>query len=129
MESYLKFSIFAFVLMFIISGFDKVLSLGDSEMLRLSNKTGLSLTLSKYIVLFAGIYELISSGMVLYGAYYQDVDVATSGTMALIFFTLLATLIFYTFPLKYKPLMSNLSVMAGLYLMMNICFFKNKIPS
>lgn len=129
MEAYIKFSILIFVLMFIISGFDKVLTLGDSEMLRLSNKTGLSLTLSKYIVLFAGLYEIISSGMVLYGAYYEDAYVATNGTIALSIFTLLATLIFYTFPIKYKPLMSNLSVMAGLYLMMNVCFFKNKILS
>jgi hypothetical protein len=112
--------------MFIISGFNKVLTFGESEMLRLSNKTGLSLTIAKYTVLFAGLYELISSGMILYGSYFNNVNIATSGTIGLIIFTFLATLIFYTFPLKYKPLMSNLSIMAGLYLMLNICFFKNE---
>jgi hypothetical protein len=126
MDFYVQIAIFLITLMFIISGFDKVLTLGESEMLRLSNKTGLSLTLAKYIVLFAGIYELISSGMILYGSYYNNVSIATNGTIALIIFILLATLIFYTFPLKYKPLMSNLSVMSGLYLMMNVCFFKNE---
>lgn len=126
MDIYTQTSIFLITLMFIISGFNKVLTFGESEMLRLSNKTGLSLTIAKYTVLFAGLYELISSGMILYGSYFNNVNIATSGTIGLIIFTFLATLIFYTFPLKYKPLMSNLSIMAGLYLMLNICFFKNE---
>ena len=75
MDFYVQIAIFLITLMFIISGFDKVLTLGESEMLRLSNKTGLSLTLAKYIVLFAGIYELISSGMILYGSYYNNVSI------------------------------------------------------
>lgn len=126
MDIYTQTSIFLITLMFIISGFNKVLTFGESEMLRLSNKTGLSLTIAKYVVLFAGLYELISSGMILYGSYFNNVNIATSGTIGLIIFTFLATLIFYTFPLKYKPLMSNLSIIAGLYLMLNICFFKNE---
>ncbi len=126
MDIYTQTSIFLITLMFIISGFNKVLTFGESEMLRLSNKTGLSLTIAKYVVLFAGLYELIASGMILYGSYFNNVNIATSGTIGLIIFTFLATLIFYTFPLKYKPLMSNLSIMAGLYLMLNICFFKNE---
>lgn len=126
MDIYTQTSIFLITLMFIISGFNKVLTFGESEMLRLSNKTGLSLTIAKYVVLFAGLYELISSCMILYGSYFNNVNIATSGTIGLIIFTFLATLIFYTFPLKYKPLMSNLSIMAGLYLMLNICFFKNE---
>lgn len=129
MDFYTQLAIFLITVMFIVSGFDKILSLGNSEMSRLSNKTGLSLTLAKYIVLFAGIYELISSFMILYGSYYEDVSTASRGTIALIIFSILATLIFYTFPFKYKPFMSNLSVIAGLYLMMNICFFKNKTLS
>jgi len=129
MDFYTKVSIFFITLMFIISGFDKFITFGTSEMVRFSNKTGLSTEISKYIVFFAGIYELISSGMILYGSYYDNTLIAKIGTIALILFTLLATLIFYTFPLKYKPFMSNLSVMAGLYLMINICFFKNKTLS
>ena len=89
--------------MFIISGFDKFITFGASEMSRFSNKTGLSLELSKYIVFFGGIYELISSGMILYGSYYEEPFTAKIGTFGLILFTLLATLIFYTFP----PLLSS----------------------
>ena len=129
MDFYTKVSIFFITLMFIISGFDKFITFGTSEMVRFSTKTGISLEISKYIVFFAGIYELISSSMILYGSYYEDPLIAKIGTFGLILFTLLATLIFYTFPLKYKPFMSNLSVMAGLYLMINICFFKNKTLS
>lgn len=121
-----QISIFLIVLMFIISGSNKLITFGKSEMSRFSIKTGLSLTLSQYIVLAAGIYELVASGLVLYGTFNKDAYIASIGTYMLIFFTFLATLIFYSAPLKYKPFLSNLSVMAGLYLMLNICFFKNE---
>jgi hypothetical protein len=112
--------------MFIISGFDKTISLGTSEMSRFSIKTGLPNDISQIIVLSAGIYELLASGMVLYGTFNNDAMIASIGTYMLILFTLFATFIFYTMPVKYKPFLSNLSVMAGLYLMLNICFFKSE---
>jgi len=121
-------SIFLIVLMFIVSGVDKVISLGNSESLRLSNKLLVTQNTAATIVLLAGIYELVSSAMVLYGTFLNNKPVAKSGTHMLIIFTILATIIFYSFPFKYKPFMSNLSVMAGLYLM-SVCFFKNKIPA
>lgn len=126
MQPITQISIFFIVLMFIISGFDKTVSLGTSEMSRFSIKTGLPNDISQIIVLSAGIYELLASGMVLYGTFNNDPTIALIGTYMLILFTLLATLIFYTIPLKYKPFLSNLSVMAGLYLMLNICFFKSE---
>lgn len=126
MDSITKSSIFLIVLMFIISGGNKAISLGTSEMQRFSIKTGININLSRIIVLFAGIYELISSFFVLYGSFYDNPEIAKLGSYMLILFTFLATLIFYTFPIKYKPLLSNLSVISGLYLMINICFFKNK---
>ena len=64
--------------------------------------------------------------MVLYGTINNEPILASIGTYMLILFTILATLIFYTTPLKYKPFLSNLSVIAGLYLMLNICFFKSE---
>tara|TARA_B100001769_G_scaffold136897_1_gene107112 strand:- start:499 stop:846 length:348 start_codon:yes stop_codon:yes gene_type:complete len=112
--------------MFIISGFDKTLSLGTSEMSRFSIKTGLPSDISQIIVLGAGIYELLASLMVLYGTINNEPILASIGAYMLILFTILATLIFYTTPLKYKPFLSNLSVIAGLYLMLNICFFKSE---
>jgi len=126
MQIITQVSVFLIVLMFIISGFDKTVSLGTSEMSRFSIKTGLPNDISQIIVLSAGIYELLASGMVLYGTFNNDPMIASIGTYMLILFTLFATLIFYTMPVKYKPFLSNLSVMAGLYLMLNICFFKSE---
>jgi len=126
MQIITQVSIFLIILMFIISGFDKTVSLGTSEMSRFSIKSGLPNDISQIIVLSAGIYELLASGMVLYGTFNNDPMIASIGTYMLILFTLLATLIFYTMPLKYKPFLSNLSVMAGLYLMLNICFFRSE---
>lgn len=126
MQIITQVSVFLIVLMFIISGFDKTVSLGTSEMSRFSIKTGLPNDISQIIVLSAGVYELLASGMILYGTFNNDPMIASIGTYMLILFTLLATLIFYTLPLKYKPFLSNLSVIAGLYLMLNICFFRSE---
>ena len=126
MKNSVLFSIILFVTMFVLSGISKVSSFGASESSRLATKLpeGIS-EFSQIIVLLAGLFELISSFAVLYGSFYEKPDIAIYGIYGLILFTVLATLIFYTFPLKYKPALSNLSVISGLYLMMNICFFKN----
>jgi DoxX. len=141
MISGVQFAIFLLVLMFIISGFDKVLSLGSNDAGRLVGRLpmlSISMNVAQIIVFVAGIFELITSGMVLYGAYYKDNNIATIGTYLLIGFTILATLIFYTFPLntlmsnprrqKY-PFLGNLTTIAGLYFMFEICFFRNEIPA
>ena len=119
----LKYSIVLFILMFIISGFNKVVSLGDSESLRFSNKTGINQDISKYIVLLAGLIELISCLLIIYGIFNSNISIAKYGIYSLILFTILATLIFYAFPIKYKPLLSNISVATGLFLILNVCDF------
>jgi hypothetical protein len=126
MKNNVLFAIITFIIMFVLSGISKVSSFGASESSRLATKLpeGIS-EFSQIIVLLAGLFELISSFAVLYGSFYEKPDIAIYGIYGLILFTVLATLIFYTFPLKYKPALSNLSVISGLYLMMNICFFKN----
>lgn len=126
MKNNVLFAIITFVTMFVLSGISKVSSLGSSESVRLASKLpeGIS-EFSQTIVLLAGIFELVSSFAVVYGSFYEKPDIAIYGIYGLILFTLLATLVFYTFPLKYKPTLSNLSIASGLYLMMNICFFKN----
>tara|TARA_B100001175_G_scaffold249209_1_gene216259 strand:+ start:72 stop:461 length:390 start_codon:yes stop_codon:yes gene_type:complete len=126
MQVITQVAIFLIVLMFIISGYNKIVSFGTSEMTRFSLKTGLSLSLSQYIVLAAGIFELLASGLVLYGTFMSAPNIAIIGAYMLILFTILATIVFYAIPFRYKPFLSNLSVMAGLYLMLNICFFKNE---
>ena len=129
MQFLTQVSIFFIVLMFLISGASKTFTLGSSEAARFAMKTGVAADVSQVIVFCAGLFELLAAGLVLYGAYKEDRMMASVGGYMLILFTLLATLVFYAFPLKYKPLLSNLSVMAGLYLMLNICFFKNEILS
>lgn len=125
MEKSILLSIIIFMLMFIISGVNKVSTLGRSEMTRFASKVPQLADYSQMIVLVAGIIELIASFAIIYGSYTGNKQMAIYGIYGLILFTVLATLIFYASPFKYKPALSNLSIIAGLYLMLNICFFKN----
>ncbi len=121
----LNFAVVLFILMFIVSGGNKLLNDKNSlsESIRLSKKTGMSIDNSKNMVLLAGLWELAMAGLIIYSIYY-DKKYLEIGVYGLMFFTLLATIIFYTRPLKYKPFLSNLSVLTGLYLMLRICEFK-----
>jgi len=121
----LNLAVVLFVLMFIISGGNKLLNYNSpaSEALRFSRKTGINMINSENIVLLAGFWELISAGIIIYSIYYDKTYLKT-GVYSLMLFTLLATLIFYSMPFKYKPFLSNLSVFTGLYLMLKICEFK-----
>jgi len=121
----LNLAVVLFVLMFIISGGNKILNYKSpaSEALRFSKKTGISMINSENIVLLAGFWELISAGIIIYSIYYDKTYLKT-GVYSLMLFALLATLLFYTSPFKYKPFLSNLSVITGLYLMLRICEFK-----
>ena len=83
----------------------------------------MSIDSSKKLVILAGLWELAMAGLIIYSIYY-DKKYLEIGVYGLMFFTLLVTLIFYTRPLKYKPFLSNLSVLTGLYLMLRICEFK-----
>lgn len=125
MEKSILLSIIIFVLMFIISGINKVSTLGTSEMTRFALKVPQLSEYSQMIVLLAGLLECIASAAIIYGAYTGNKEMAIYGIYSLILFTIVATLIFYAFPFKYKPALSNLSIIAGLFLMLNICFFKN----
>lgn len=126
MKNSVLFAIIIFLMMFIISGITKITSYGTSESARLASKLSMHLAeYSQMLVFIAGLWELISSLAIIYGSIYDNKDVALYGIYSLIIFTILVTIIFYTSPLKYKPALSNLSVATGLYLMANICFFKN----
>lgn len=121
----LNFAVVLFVLMFIVSGGNKLFNNKNSlsESIRLSKKINMSIDSSKKLVILAGLWELAMAGLIIYSIYY-DKKYLEIGVYGLMFFTLLATLIFYTRPLKYKPFLSNLSVLTGLYLMLRICEFK-----
>lgn len=109
-----------FTLMFIISGIIKVKSFGYSEATRLSTKIGLNLDIAAYVVLAVGIWELISSALIGYGLYNKDKTIINYGLISLGIFTVLASLIFYVYPMKYKPLLSNLSIL-GAIIMIYTC--------
>lgn len=112
------------VSMFLISGGAKLLDLGKSEGLRLAKKLNIETQTAIIIVLLAGVFEIISSLMVIYGAFMDVDDAAIIGLYGLVIFTILATLIFYAFPFKYRPFMSNLSVITGLFLAANVCMLQ-----
>ena len=80
---------------------------------RMSSKLGIGKSLDFFLVFTAGIVELAGAYFILEGK--KNVEL---GISILIFFTILATLLFYTFPFKFKPFLANLSTIAALWLLM-----------
>lgn len=110
------------ILMFLISGFRKLLTLGKSEHERLSKKLfNLNKTFSQIIVFGAGLWELIGSFIILYGIWYSNKSFLHYGSLILVIFTIIATLIFYVRPFKYLPFLSNLTTTCALLLLPFIC--------
>ena len=110
------------ILMFVISGFTKVISFGNSEAKRLLKKLPfLTIFLSTVIVFCAGLWEIIASFIVLYGVWNNNNKYLQIGSYLLIVFTILATLIFYFFPFKHLPFLSNLTTIGALFLLPYIC--------
>lgn len=109
------------ILMFLVSGFSKFITLGLSETKRLSKKLNLNINLSQLIVFSAGIWELFASLIVLYGIWNFNTTCLHYGSLMLIIFTILATLIFYVFPFKHLPFLSNLTTIGALFLLPYIC--------
>jgi hypothetical protein len=122
----LKLAVVMFVMMFKVSGTTKILNFNSpkSEGLRLSKALNITLSTSENLVLIAGIFELVMTGMVIYGIYH-DKSYLKPGVYGLMAFTALVTLVFYASPFKYKPFLSNLSVLTGLYLILRVCEFKS----
>lgn len=110
------------ILMFIVSGFRKVITFGKSEGKRFSEKlNNFNLSLSEKIVFIAGLWELIGCAIILYGIWYFKNNFLKLGSLMLIFFTIFATLIFYVKPFKYLPFLSNLTTTSALFLLPFIC--------
>lgn len=126
MENKVKIAFIFLVLMFIISGSSHTISLGSSESERLSKQLNLNVNISQVIVFLAGLWELVSSLILLYSIFTNKYNLTFYSIISLIIFTILATLIFYVYPFSYKPFLSNLSVMAGLALTLSLCPFKNQ---
>ena len=109
------------ILMFILSGISKVFTLGKSESSRLSKKLSINENLGQLIVFFAGVWEIISCIILLYGIWTFNQTLIYYGSLSLVIFTIIATLIFYVFPFKHLPVLSNLTTMCALILLPFIC--------
>ena len=109
------------ILMFIISGISKIITFGDNESKRLSKKINIGKNYSQSIVFLAGIWEFISSIILLIGIWNFNKILIHYGSLSLIIFTIIATLIFYTMPFKHLPFLSNLTTICALLLLPYIC--------
>lgn len=117
----------ALVAMFVISGITKVVTLGASEADRFAEKTGFR-KYAQHIVLLAGVIELYGAFMILRGV-WQDNNLSLKrvhhGSNVLVAFTVAATLVFYVKPFKYKPTLANMTTIAGLLLLPQVCELKH----
>ena len=113
------------VTMFLYSGLTKLASAGKSEAYRLTARYGLSDTMAASVVLVGGIWEFVGALTVLYGIWYyksrsDEKAYVVLGCKLLILFTITATLMFYTFPIKQLPFLSNMTTIAGLLLLSKV---------
>lgn len=114
------------ILMFLISGFSKVFTLGKSESSRLSKKLNIDDEhISKLIVFVGGLWEIISCIILLYGIWNLNENMIIIGSISLVIFTIAATFMFYIFPFKHLPVLSNLTTVCGLLLLPFICVYKS----
>lgn len=109
------------VLMFVYSGFSKTLAMGRNEGPRLAKKVPLVADYAETLVLMAGLWELVSCAMVLYGVWYTDRSMLLRGCYSLAAFTVLVTLVFYASPFRIYPFMSNLTALCALLLLTHVC--------
>lgn len=109
------------ILMFIISGISKIFTLGKSESNRLSKKLNVNEHLSQLIVFIGGLWEILSCIILLYGIWTSNQQLIIIGSISLVIFTIAATFMFYVFPFKYLPILSNLTTICALLLLPFIC--------
>ena len=113
------------ILMFLISGFSKIFTLGGSESKRLSKKLNIDNdNISKIIVFLGGIWEIVSCIILLYGIWSINETMILIGSISLVIFTIAATFMFYVFPFKHLPVLSNLTTLCALLLLPFICIYK-----
>lgn len=114
------------ILMFLISGFSKIFTLGKSESKRLSKKLNIdNQDICRIIVFLGGLWEIISCIILLYGIWNLNETMIIIGSISLVIFTIVATFMFYIFPFKHLPVLSNLTTLCGLLLLPFICIYKS----
>ena len=115
------------LLMFIVSGFSKLFSEGtqsfDVERIqKVFRKLWINIPRSYtfYILILVGIFELAASGVILHDVFLDETSKGRLSSrselavLSLLAFTVLATLMFYVFPAKFRPLLANVSAISGL---------------
>lgn len=103
--------------MFAVSGIGKVAKLGYTQTRQFTDVFGMPLWLAVAIVFLAGVWECAAVGAIAYGEVTHEHTFVRQGVLALLVFTVLATLLFKVYPrFKTIQVMSNLSVFGGLLL-------------
>lgn len=111
---YRNFLTICMIIMFVYSGISKIITLGQSEGNRFAKKVNISPNYGNIIVLLAGIFEIVCCLIIIYGTLSDKKKYIKTGIYGLVIFTILATLIFYTFPFKNIQFLSNFTIMCGL---------------
>ena len=112
----------AVVLMFVVSGVFKLLTTYEDGRLQrhlrfFGFQQQTAALVSTGAVRLAGVFELVASILVIHGLATNRCDHVRVGTTGLGVFTIIVTLLFYGKLSKYKPMLSNLSVVAALSLL------------
>ena len=115
------------LLMFIVSGLSKIFSreTRSFDVNRLRNfvqilPISLPESLLFLSIFMVGFFEIFSSGVIIHDVFYDKTSSgrlssrSESAVVALIIFSTIATLMFYVFPPKFRPLLANVSVISGL---------------
>lgn len=115
------------IFMFLFSGMSKIFSLEtrrfDANRLM---KVGVNISLSSLLIILAGIFEVSMSSIILHDVFYAEESKgrlssrSANAVKLLIWFTVLVTVLFYVFPPKMRPLLSNVSTVSGLFFVLMI---------
>lgn len=112
-----KLALTMLVLMFLLSGANKLLYTRTCRDAMMMEKVfGKRCTFNFVVLILAGVWELLAAGAVLYTTYVDEAayKLRQRALRSLALFTVLATLMFKTMPLKYLGFISNVSVTGGL---------------
>lgn len=110
------------ILTFFLSGFSKIFSESARNFdINRINRIPVLKNFSFFIVVFAGLIELASTSVIVHDLFFDEKSKgrlskrSENSVVVLIVFTILASLLFYVYPkMKYRALMSNISIISGL---------------
>jgi len=105
------------VAMFLASGIQKLMKLGDTQTKQFTEVFKLPMSVARTLVFLAGVLEVVAVVMIAVGESKKDKKTSRMGVLALAVFTVLATGVFKVYPkFKIKQFSANMSVLGGLIL-------------